>query len=267
MAINTITCNTLGRYGRLGNQMFQIASTIGIARRNNYAFAFPYWKNYDHLERFGTSEDIDVQKYFKNKLPVYNGAVLPDNFIHWGYWPINLRGGSLSINGHMQSEKYFLHCADEIRYYFEMIDEYPENDYCAIHVRLGDYDDNHHPRLKMDYYEKAMAMMPAGTKFRVYSDEIAKAAEMFPEKYNGEAIQFVVGKGSTEGNWLPGNYMDEFKAMKSCKHFIIGNSTFSWWPAWLSKSKDKIVVAPDKWFGSIANLSSGDIYCKNWKVI
>lgn len=266
--MKTLTFNQLGRYGRLGNQMFQIASTIGIARKNGWNYAFPEWKNYDHLERFGTTEDINVQKYFANHLPVYCGPKIEDKFVHWGYWPITLNGSyNISLVGHMQSEKYFLHCQDEIRHYFKMVDEYPNNDYCAIHVRLGDYDDSYHPRQKMDYYEAAMRRMPEGTTFRIFSDEINKAREMFPVSFNGIPIQFTVGEGSTHEEWKQGNTMDEFKAMKACKHFIIGNSTYSWWAAWLSNQRGKKVIAPSKWFGAIAKLDARDIYCKNWEVI
>ena len=47
----------------------------------------------------------------------------------------------------------------------------------------------------------------------------------------------------------------DFYLMSLCRHFIVGNSTFSWWPAWLSQAEDKIVVAPenknpDLWSGN-----------------
>ena len=44
-----VTFANLGRYGRLGNQMFQIASTIGIAKANGYEYAFPESVSYTHL--------------------------------------------------------------------------------------------------------------------------------------------------------------------------------------------------------------------------
>ena len=36
--------------------------------------------------------------------------------------------------------------------------------------------------------------------------------------------------------------------MSQCKHFIIPNSTFGWWAAWLSDFNDKIVITPEQWF-------------------
>src|SRR5215831_4811792 len=134
-----VTFNSLGRYGRLANGMYQIAGTIGIAQRNAFDYAFPVWRNYDHLERFGSSEDIDLQKYFINHLPLYNGPTLPDRFVDWGYHDVQLTE-SVSLSGHFQSTRYFAHCLDTVRHYFRMINEPPLNDYCSVHVRLGDYD-------------------------------------------------------------------------------------------------------------------------------
>lgn len=250
-----ITFAQLGKYGRLGNGMFQIASTIGIARRFGYQFAFPEWKNHDHKTRFGSEEDIDIQKYFLNPLPVTDDpGKFPDHSMQWGY-----RGGyipdNVSLSGHMQSERYFKHCEQDIRHYFRMRAEFSQNDYCAIHVRLGDYDDNYHPRLGMEYYGKAMEQFPEDTRFLIFSDDRDAAREMFKKGF--------VFAGE--------NYMQDFKMMRSCKSFIIGNSTFSWWPAWLGEHPEKKVIAPSNWFGpswgSCYKEMSKDIYAENWIVI
>jgi hypothetical protein len=50
--------------------------------------------------------------------------------------------------------------------------------------------------------------------------------------------------------------------MSNCKHFIIANSTFSWWGAWLSKNKNKIVCAPKKWVR--AKILTPDIIPDSW---
>ena len=49
--------------------------------------------------------------------------------------------------------------------------------------------------------------------------------------------------------------------MSNCKYFIIANSSFSWWGAWLSIYKNKIVITPKKWF---KNRDSGDIVPESW---
>jgi hypothetical protein len=50
--------------------------------------------------------------------------------------------------------------------------------------------------------------------------------------------------------------------MSLCNHHIIANSSFSWWGAWLNPRRDKIVVAPERWFA--AECDSSDIIPETW---
>lgn len=245
-----VTFNALGRYGRLANQMYQIASVIGIARRNGFDFAFPYWKNYDHLERFRSSEDIDIQRHFVNPLPLYDGPTLPDHPVEWGYHDVRL-ARSVSISGHLQSERYFSHCIDEVKWYMRMKDEPPLNDYCAIHVRRGDYDGAYHPRIPASYYTRSAALFP-DSKFLVFSDDIPACKEMF----------------GSNVDYSEGDYLDDFRLMKRCRHFIIANSSYSAFAAILGDAPDKRVIAPRPWFGpAYTQITGKDIYSPDWTVL
>ena len=51
--------------------------------------------------------------------------------------------------------------------------------------------------------------------------------------------------------------------MTNCKHFIIPNSSFGWWAAWLANFSKKIVVAPKKWF-SDSNINTKDLIPDDW---
>ena len=241
-----VTFNQLGRYGRLGNQMFQIAGTIGIAEANGYQYYFPEWKNYDAKDRFNTKENIDVQKHFANRLPTAY-LELKDYHIPWGWHGIQ-HPDNANYVGHLQSELYFKHCADKIRHYFTFTKPHPKNDYTAIHVRMGDYGDGYHPICSREYYEAAMSHL-AGP-YILFSDEPMRAYEY-------------LGKPKNVTLYVSDTY-DELAKMASCKNHIIANSTFSWWGAWLAGGQ---VVAPRRWFGPDAGIDALDIYCENWVVI
>ncbi len=249
-----ITYLNLGKFGRLGNQMFEIAGTIGLAIRSGHKFGFPPWRNYDHASRFHSDEDICVQDYFVNPLPAVEPGEYKIITLRWGYWNITVPD-RVTLQGHMQSELYFKKYANIIRHYFEMRPlsnlVIPDNA-IAIHVRLGDYDNAYHPRLGMEYYGRALRDFPMNSKWYIFSDTISEARKMF-----GPNAEYV------EGN----HYMTDFYIMRQFGNFIIGNSTFSWWAAWLSTRPGKIIYAPQNWFGPICKESPRDIYCDGWKMI
>jgi len=263
------TFSALGRYGRFANQVFQIAGTIGIARRNQLQPVFPIWRNYDHGERFGSREDINVFEHMVNPLsalPV--STIVSGNWqslpVEWGYHDVNLLPGNWDISGHLQSYKYFAHCIDEVRHYMRMKQEdkaiWP---FCAIHARRGDYDNKYHPVIPVYWYIEAIKQFPTNTKFFVFSDHkpfVSELADMCE----------IHGLMRQANNLVPvfKNYLDSFAVMKRCEHFIIGNSSYSAAAAMLSESPDKQVIAPANWFGeAYAGINGKDIYCDNWKIM
>jgi hypothetical protein len=263
---------SLGRYGRFANQIFQIAGTIGIARRNGLEPVFPKWVNYDHAERFGSNEPVDVWRHLANPLPE-----LPTDFkvdeasnapIPWGYHEVHLNNAlNHNLSGHLQSYKYFSHCIDEVRKALTFKNEFPLRKYVAVHVRRGDYDDLYHPRLGLKYYRDAMQYFPEDTVFQVFSDDIRSVAKEF---YNtGQDPDYIERKFRFVNLDEPTyDYIESFKLMKSCSGFIIGNSSYSAAAAMLNDLPGKKVIAPKRWFGEAhAGIDAKDIYCDDWIVI
>jgi hypothetical protein len=252
------TMTSIGNYGRFANMLFQVAGVIGVARKNGLQPVFRPLVNLDHKERFGSNEDIDLEKYFVNPLPrIPEGLRWNDRPVEWGYHDVRLGAGNWNLSGHFQSFKYFAHCFDEVKYYMRMKDEYPQNDLIALHARRGDYDNAYHPVLDMGYYAKAIDAFPKDARFMLFSDDVEGAMDMLG-RHKDRVVLTDYGM----------SYIDSFKKMKSCRHFIIGNSSYSAMAAILGEAKDKRVISPSPWFGPrYTNITGKDIYCDDWTVI
>ena len=103
----------------------------------------------------------------------------------------------------------------------------------AIHLRRVNYD----TLLELDYYAEAINQIKTRIKdpiFYVFSDDIKWCQENF---INDGSFIFVDNNHNDE--------ISDIWLMSQCKHFIIANSTFSWWGAWLSDNPDKIIITPD----------------------
>jgi hypothetical protein len=222
-----LTYSKLGQYGRLGNQLWQIASTIGIANKNNSGYIFPDWS---------------YTRFFKHQLPqgpllgtkVYNehttsfSDVVLDNKYNW------------DLVGYFQSWKYFVDYQDEIKYYFDFSMDRSNLNAVSIHVRRTDYLTNQHvhPVLGLDYYKKALKYFDKSTMLYVFSDDINWCTRYFKGGiFKGRNIIFDVASGD----------ITSLITMSQCSHHIIANSSFSWWGAYLGVNAEKIVIAPSKW--------------------
>lgn len=263
---NLVTFSQLGRYGRFGNQVYQIASTIGIARNIGAAPVFPRWINHDHTERFGSKEDNQLWSYFENQLPAIPEGV--HNFskveMPWGYHKVPLPEGNIDLNGHMQAPKYFEPWISEVRFYMKMKAEPSIHlKAIALHARRGDYDNKYHPVLPIGYYVTALEIAPKNVPILVFSDDPNFCKELY------DALT-AYGAFFTANRLQPitQNYINSYAIMKKCCFFIIGNSTYSASAATLCSFPGKEVIASKTWFGSAyTNITAKDIYEKNWVVL
>lgn len=239
------TYRNLGRNGRLGNQLFQIAGTIGRAHRadDHGRATFPPWR---------------YAPYF----------TIPD--LHFTPIP----PGERSIDGghdYLQRLSEFEDCDAYIREIFapselatheaSLLRPRPSGHVTAVHVRRGDYLalTGLVTVCPLHYFTRAMDDMRRrhpGTHFMVFSDD----AQWCTDHLAGPADVRVVQP--TEGSEIQ-NEMADFTSMRSADAFIISNSTYSWWAAYLSEKPD--VICPAKWFDGPSPVHVDDIIPESWQ--
>ena len=172
------------------------------------------------------------------------------------------------LNGYWQSEKYFTNIEDVIRSDFsfknkigsatdELVQKINGCNSVCLHVRRGDFLMNKtHGTTGIEYYstaEKIILQKISNPTFFVFSDEIdwcKKNIKLLSETH------FIDKELAGEKS------RDHFELMTICKNFVIPNSSFGWWAAWLSKNKEKIVIAPRIWFHNSWNTK--DLIPNSW---
>jgi len=112
-----------------------------------------------------------------------------------------------------------------------------------VHIRLGDYlNDRDRGIPSSKYYEKSISYLWKSKnygKIWLFSDQLE------------EAQSYIGLKWRTQMRLIPevdGSASSTLEAMRLGKGYVIGNSTFSWWGAYLSYTGNASVVAPDPWF-------------------
>ena len=167
----------------------------------------------------------------------------------------NIKDGT-DIEGYFQSEKYFLHCSDDIRSEFSVkkqfykeaqskLNKYRSNadQIISAHVRRAGHElpeyQHVHKYPDETYYHNAMEYFRTNLSnplFLFFSDDIDWCKSRFIEK----DIVFSENNSS----------IIDFTMMSHCDHNIITPSSFSWWASWLNINENKVVIAPDgKLFG------------------
>ncbi len=271
--------------GGMGNQMFQYAFGRYLAERNGTQLKMDktllldrtprpnaVFRNYDLdifqiKEEFATEEEVqrfngvpqaNLLGKFKNR---WRRAFGPERLVvqeghHFDPDHLML-GDETCVVGRWQSERYFAPIADQIRAEFSFrnpLDEAAQRmathiESCAavcLNVRRADYVSNatYSQRLgaiPLSFYEQAVALIKekvTSPELFVFSDDVAWCAENLHFDLPTTLVTHEV-KGPKFQYYL--------NLMTRCQHFIIPNSTFAWWAAWLAPNSSKMVVAPTKW--------------------
>lgn len=259
--------------------MFQYAIARSIAYTNQTDFKLdisgfeslkpPYTPREYELGNFNISEHFattdEIQRYNKKKSLVTTvfEKIFPPGYHYYyekkkfNYDPEVFKlKGDIYLEGYWQTEKYFENIENVILNDFTvktepaeknkaLLDKIKNCNAVAVHIRRGDYVTNpqtesFHGSCDLSYYRKCVALIVkrvSDPHFFVFSDDPKWAKENLQ-------IDFPATFSSHNG---PDRGYEDLRLMRHCKHFIIANSSFSWWGAWLSRNSDKIVVAPKRW--------------------
>lgn len=274
-----ISFREIGYWGRLGNQMFQFASTVGISKKVGTEAKFPIENCFVNQQTgpFDPSlgRNMDVKCELVHCFEIPDGFFIPARHIKTDriYRENDFRFEEIafkapintSVAGYFQTEKYFAHCKEEIRSIFKFRPEIKEKpsqliekikssgkQVVSVHIRRGDYTQspNHHPPCGLDYYSRAFLEFDNECFFIIFSDDL----DWCRNNFSGE--NFIFSDLTSD--------FEEMCSMTFCDHHIIANSSFSWWGAWLNPSPVKKVIAPIKWFGPALVKDTTDIYCDSW---
>lgn len=133
----------------------------------------------------------------------------------------------------------------------------------ALHVRRGDYTQHsRHILLDKNYYLQAINQlltqlpMDHHRVFWVFSDDIEWCIKNFDGNIMNCKFEFV----------NEGTDIEQFLLMTQCAHFILANSSYSWWAAWLANNPFKKVVAPANWIRD-HRFKQEDFFPEDWLII
>jgi len=204
-----------------------------------------------HLYHKLATELTSVEKYGKIPYKYLGKLGLYYNFDRYYHDYTECKTKLKNIYGYFQSEKYFEKYKEQICSELKVKTE-PRNEEklllaeilssnsVAVSMRLGD-DYQRSSTLnvcKKEFYYKGMDYIYTKNKdvvFYIFSDCIDRVKEQYEFKY---PVRFVEGF----------NDYESLRLMYSCNHFVISNSSFSWWGAYLGSATDKIIIAPSKWY-------------------
>ena len=263
-----IGMNALGSNGRLGNQMFQYASLVGIAKNLGYDYCIPDHSKVTWFDRMEGDQIItqhhQLQHLFEmNNLGDRFGLIEGGNEIHleqaefckelFDECPHNS-----TLYGYFESYHYFENAEEELRKDFVIRDHIlsaaekfhkdnkTDHPVC-INVRRGkDFIrvQDFHPPCVVEYYKECIERIGKDRQYVIITDDLSWCKEVF------------IGSNFIFNDTVPDDLIKghfDMAVGSLCNDFIISNSTFSWWIAYLGSNNtcyQNKIYAPDPWFGS-----------------
>lgn len=242
--------------GRLGNNLFQIATAASLTQNFIFCTVNKDQERQVLLYKDSFFKNIKVMKGVPDGIPYYK-----EPFHEFSRIPYE-EGKDLIIDGYFQSEKYFkrsvvldlYRITDELRKKIWNIcgNILEKGETVSIHVRRGDYLKLPHalPFCGKSYYKNAIQYIGEDKIFIICSDDI----DWCKKNFIGKRYYFIE-------NTTP---LLDLYIQSLCTHNIISNSSFSWWGAWLNENSNKIVIAPQMWFGISVKLGVSDLLLVSW---
>lgn len=169
------------------------------------------------------------------------------------------------LYGYWQNEKYFAHhkkiLVEELSqsgnyvYNNKILNKIAFSNSVVLHIRK-----NHNKSIKgekksstkkilslnVDYYKKSIGIINARCRsphFFCFGDDKSCFVEIFGNKKNYTIVDYNDKHKDSD--------IRDLSLMSLCNSFILSNSTFCWWAAWLSKKQSKTVICPnsERYFG------------------
>ena len=263
--------------GGLGNQLFQYATARRLALQHDCPLVVDlHWFNcpragetprplelthYRVIMRSATLREQVCWTPMRFRWARYLQPILPLQLVREHGFSVNAEVLSAPPNSYLsgfwQSEAYFIDIREQLLTELNpvtppgpedlrVIERIQQGDAVSVHVRRGDYvslasASAYHGLCALDYYHKAIhyiASRVENPSLFVFSDDPAwtkaNLQSSFPTYY-------------VDHNMASDAFQD-LRLMSLCRHHILANSSFSWWGAWLSRSQEGLVVAPERWY-------------------
>jgi hypothetical protein len=242
----------LERVGRLGNQLWQIASTLGLARRHGLEPRFP--SSWSYRPYFSIPDE-----YFEPVEESTPQATSLGDLAHLD-WRTRVYLQDLTFIEDVEEEidRWFQPSERASEIMAERIGLLTDDPTLVIHVRRGDnlVQEPCYPIPSIEYYLDAVRRHPDhdvvifGDDYEWNRRVLSPLIQDTDWRVQVWTIEGVPRPKEHEPNYMTApilDWIDLFAMASFDTAFCLSNSTMGWWAAWLSGSSD--VCYPDPWYG------------------